>query len=317
MKITVLDGYGLNPGDLSWKGFEELGDLKIYDRTTPSELFERAKDSEILITNKTVIDSGTIEALPKLKYIGVLATGYNVVDTEAARKRGVVVTNIPAYSTMSVAQMVFAMLLTVTNKVEHYALANNRGAWADSKDFCWWDTPLTELSGKTFGIIGLGNIGMAVARIAVAFGMKVLAVTSKEPENLPDGINKAGIETVLKGSDVISLHCPLTAETFHIINQENLELTKDGAILINTGRGPLVDEEAVADALNSGKLSAFCGDVLSTEPPSKENPLLNAPNSYITPHIAWATKEARERLMGIAVENLSSYLKGTPVNSVV
>ena len=316
MKITILDGYGLNPGDLSWKGFEDLGEVTVYDRTDRSELMERAKDSEVLITNKTVLDADTISSLPKLKYIGVLATGYNVVDTEAARKKGIIVTNIPAYSTMSVAQMVFAMLLAVTNRVEHYAVANRNGAWASSKDFCWWDTPLTELSGKVFGIIGLGNIGMAVARIALAFGMKVVAFTSKEIEELPDGINKVTLTEVLSGSDVLSLHCPLTESTRGLINEDSITLMKPGAILINTGRGPLIDEEAVAKALGDGHLRAFCGDVLSSEPPAVSNPLLSAPNAFITPHIAWATKEARERLMKIAEENLRHFISGNPVNVV-
>lgn len=316
MKITVLDGYGLNPGDLSWKGFEELGDLTVYDRTFPSELMERAEDSEILITNKTVIDDRAIENLPKLKYIGVLATGYNVVDVAAASARGIVVTNIPAYSTMSVAQKVFALLLAVTDRVEHYAERNREGAWAASKDFCWWDTPLMELAGKTFGIVGLGNIGMAVARIAGAFGMKVRAVTSKAQESLPGNIEKVSLDMLLGSSDVISLHCPLTESTRFIINRESLEKMKDGVILINTGRGPLVDEEAVAEALKTGKLRAFCGDVLGIEPPKSDNPLLHAPNTYITPHIAWATTEARTRLMAIAEDNLRSFLAGHPVNVV-
>lgn len=316
MKITVLDGYGLNPGDLSWDGFRELGDLEVYDRTAPSELYERAKDSEILITNKTVIDREAMEKLPGLKYIGVLATGYNVVDTEVAKERGITVTNIPAYSTMSVVQMVFALLLAVTNRVEHYSESNHKGAWADSKDFCWWDTPLTEIAGKKFGIVGLGNIGLAVAKVALAFGMKVLAFTSKEREHLPDGVEKVSMDNLFSDSDIISLHCPLTEETRHLVNSSLLSSMKEGSILINTGRGPLVDENAVAKALESGRLRAFCGDVLSAEPPRHDNPLLKAPNSFITPHIAWATREARERLMKIAEENLKSFLDGEPMNVV-
>ena len=316
MKITILDGYGLNPGDLSWDGFKELGEVTVWDRTSPSEVIERSEGSEVLLTNKTVIDAKTIEALPQLKYIGVLATGYNVVDVEAAKKHGVTVTNIPAYSTMSVAQRVFALLLAVTDRPEHYAIANRGGAWSEKKDFCWWDTPLMELAGKSFGIVGMGNIGQAVSKIAMAFGMQVLAYSSKKESDLPKGVKKVSLEELYKAADVISLHCPLTSDTEHIVNAESLEKMKPGVILINTGRGGLIDEEAVAQALKSGKLRAFCGDVLSQEPPRKENPLFNVPNSYITPHIAWATKEARERLMKIAAGNLESYLKGNPVNVV-
>lgn len=316
MNITVLDGYGLNPGDLSWEGLEKLGNLKVYDRTPPDKVIERSSHSEIIFTNKTVIDDNAIASLPKLKYIGVLATGYNVVDVEEARKRGVVVTNIPAYSTMSVAQRVFSLLLAVTDRTEHYALENSHGRWADSKDFCWWDTELTELAGKRFGIIGLGNIGKAVARIALAFGMEVVAMTSKSVAELEQGIIKAEGDEFWKQCDVISLHCPLTESNRHLINKDTLSKMKSGVILINTGRGPLIDETAVSEALQSGKLRAFCGDVLGIEPPRKDNPLLNAPNTYITPHIAWATKEARERLMSIAVSNLESYLSGSPVNVV-
>ena len=316
MKITILDGYGLNPGDLSWTGFEKLGELTVFPRTSPSQLMERAKNSEVLITNKTVIDAKAIEALPELKYIGVLATGYNVVDVEAAAKHGITVTNIPAYSTMSVAQHVFALLLAVTDRAEHYAMEVAQGKWTSSKDFCFWDTQLTELAGKTFGIIGLGNIGKAVARIASAFGMNVSAFSSKDQDDLPADVKKVSLDTLFESSDVISLHCPLTPSTLHIINKEAIRKMKRGVILINTGRGPLVDEEAVANALQEGKIGAFCADVLSTEPPSADNPLLKAPNSFITPHIAWATKEARLRLMNIAVDNLKRFLEGIPVNVV-
>lgn len=316
MKITVLDGYGLNPGDMSWKPFESLAEIKVYDRTPYDETIERAKGSEILLTNKTILDADILKQLPGLKYIGVLATGYNVVDTKVAAELGIVVTNIPAYSTMSVAQHVFALLLAVTDRVEHYAIQTKEGAWTRSKDFCYWDTPLMELAGKKFGIIGLGNIGMAVARIAVAMGLEVLAFTSKEIEELPDGIIKVDLPTLFADSDIISLHCPLTEETREIINQKNISLMKNGVILINTGRGPLIDEKAVARALASGKIGAFCADVLSTEPPSSDNPLLAAPNAYITPHIAWATKEARQRLMDIAFRNVSAFLEGKPVNKV-
>ena len=316
MKITILDGYGLNPGDLSWDEFKKMGELSVWDRTSPEELLERAKDSEVLLTNKTVINADAIASLPDLKYIGVLATGYNVVDIEAAKKHGVTVTNIPAYSTMSVAQRVFALLLTVTDRPEHYALANRQGAWAESKDFCWWDTPLIELSGKKFGIVGMGNIGKAVARIALAFGMEVLTFSSKKENELPAGVIKVTLDQLLENSDIISLHCPLTETTRNIINRDSIAKMKDGVILINTGRGPLVDEDAVAEGLKSGKIGAFCADVVSVEPPSADNPLFSAPNSFITPHTAWATKEARTRLMDIAVSNLASFLAGNPRNVV-
>ena len=316
MKITVLDGYGLNPGDLSWDGFKEFGEISVFHRTSPSDLAERIKDSEILLTNKTVIDAHAIESVPNLKYIGVLATGFNVVDIEAAKRKGVVVTNIPSYSTMSVAQHVFALLLGVTDRPEHYALEVAKGKWSESKDFCYWNTDLIELCGKNFGIIGLGNIGSAVARIALAFGMNVLAYTSKEPAQLPSEVNKVSLENLLKDSDVISLHCPLTPSTKEIINHDSIKKMKEGVILINTGRGALVNEEAVAEALGKGKIRAFCADILSTEPPAEDNPLLKAPNTYITPHIAWATKEARSRLMEIALANLRNFLEGHPQNVV-
>lgn len=316
MKITVLDGYGLNPGDLSWDGMAELGDLTVYDRTAPEDTFERSKDSEILITNKTRLGAETIRRLKKLKYIGVLATGYNVVDVEAARRHGVTVTNIPAYSTMSVAQQVFALILAVTNRVEHYTSENRDGRWSRNPDFCYWDTPLTELAGKTMGIIGLGNIGKAVARIALAFGMLVTAFSSKSPGEMPQGVEKKELRELFAESDIVTLHCPLTEKTERMVNAATLSLMKPAAILINTGRGPLIDEQAVADALNAGKLGAFGADVLSNEPPAADNPLLTARNAYITPHIAWATRQARERLMAIAVENLKAFLGGKPVNIV-
>ncbi|MDE7350747.1 MAG: D-2-hydroxyacid dehydrogenase [Muribaculaceae bacterium] len=316
MKITVLDGYGLNPGDLSWEGLAELGELTVYDRTAPTDIYERSKDSEILLTNKTRLDADTIARLPKLRYIGVLATGYNVVDTEAAKTHGVTVTNIPAYSTMSVAQQVFALILAITNKVEHYAEENHAGRWSRNQDFCYWDTPLTELAGKTIGIVGLGNIGKAVARIALAFGMRVIACTSKKQEELPEGIEKKELRELFAESDVLTLHCPLTPETEKMVNTSTLSLMRPTAILINTGRGPLIDEGAVAESLRTGRLGAFGADVLSSEPPAADNPLLTAPNSYITPHIAWASKEARERLMGIAVNNVSAFLEGKAENVV-
>ena len=317
MKITVLDGYGLNPGDLSWDGMAALGELNVFDRTAPEETYDRSKDSEILITNKTILDAATISRLPKLKYIGVLATGYNVVDIDAAKKHSVTVTNIPAYSTQSVAQQVFALILAITNRVEHYASENRNGRWSRNPDFCYWDTPLTELSGKQMGIIGLGNIGQAVARIALAFGMKVTAYTSKPQDKLPERVEKKGLREILAESDIVTLHCPLTPANEKMIDASALSKMKPTAILINTGRGPLIDENAVATALRDGRLGAFGADVLSSEPPSPDNPLLTAPNAYITPHIAWATKEARVRLMEIAVGNVEAFLDGKPRNTVV
>ena len=316
MRITVLDGYGLNPGDLSWKGFEALGDCMVYDRTTPEQLMERAAGAEILITNKTILTADILEALPDLKYVGILATGYNVVDVKAAKELGIVVTNIPAYSTDSVAQMVFAQILTITQRVEYYTEENRKGRWANSCDFCYWDTPLMELAGKKIGIVGFGHTGQAAARIALAFGMKVFAYTSKSAEQLPADITKLSLDELFRSCDVVSLHCPLTDTTKNLVNAERLKQMKSSAILINTGRGPLVNEKDLADALNNGTIYAAGVDVLSCEPPKADNPLLAAKNCYITPHIAWATKEARVRLMDIAVENLHSFLSGTVVNNV-
>lgn len=316
MKITVLDGYGLNPGDLSWDGIAKFGDLTVYDRTPAELTVERAADSEIVLTNKTVIDAQTIEKLPKLKYIGVLATGYNIVDTKAARKHEITVTNIPAYSTMSVAQTVFALIFAITNRVEHYSKENHSGRWSRNPDFCYWDTQLTEIAGKTIGIAGLGNIGKAVAEIALAFGMKVIAYTSKNQNQLPEGVTKCDLATLFSNSDIVSLHCPLTPDTKQLANKERLATMKPDAILINTARGPLVDEQAVADALTAGKLRAYGADVMNTEPPSADNPLLSAPNTYITPHVAWATEEARKRLMKIATDNIEAFLAGKTVNKI-
>ena len=315
MKIVILDGYSANPGDLSWQPLEQIGELTVYDRTKPEDTIERAKDAEIILTNKVLIKRPEIEQLPKLKYIGVLATGYNVVDVEAAHEHGIIVTNVPAYSTESVAQMVFAHLLTVTNRTEHYAILNRAGKWTASPDFCYWDTPLTELAGKTFGIVGLGNIGQRVAAIANAFAMNVIAYTSKSADKLPSYIRKKTIEELLAESDVLSLHCPLTPETKHLINCQALKLMKPSAILINTGRGPLINDDDVAEALNSHRLSAFCADVLTEEPP-KANPLLQCENAFITPHIAWATNEARIRLIDVAINNVRAFIEGKPQNIV-
>ena len=316
MKIVVLDGYCLNPGDLSWKDMESLGDLIVYDRTSPTELLERSNGAEVLITNKTLITAQDMEALPQLKYIGVLATGYNVVDVEAAKKKGIVVTNIPAYSTSSVAQMVFAHLLNITQRVGHYAEENIKGRWTNSADFCYWDTNLIELDGKKMGIVGFGNIGQATARIAQAFGMEVCVYTSKEQSALPLGMKKMSLDEIFVECDVVSLHCPLTPDTKGMVNASRLKTMKPNAILINTGRGPLVNEQDLADALNAGRIAGAGLDVLSVEPSAMGNPLLSAKNCFVTPHIAWATKEARIRLMQIAVDNLKGYINGNVINNV-
>ncbi len=316
MKIVELDGYAANPGDLSWEPLQELGELTVYDRTPASLVVERAKDADIILINKVLITEEVLSQLPRLKYIGVLATGYNVVDVKAATKRGIVVTNIPAYSTESVAQMTFAHILNITNRIGHYARQSREGRWSSNPDFCYWDTQLWELSGKTIGIVGLGNIGMRVATIARYFGMDVFAYTSKNSADLPEGIQKTTLDGLFAVSDIVSLHCPLTADTRHLINRESMEKMKEGSILINTGRGPLVDEEAVAEALASGHLGGYGADVMIDEPPSPNNPLLAQRNAFITPHIAWATREARQRLMDICVRNVKAFIEGKRLNAV-
>lgn len=313
MKICILDGYSLNPGDLDWSPVERLGDVTLFDRTPADKIVERAADADIVLTNKVPFSADTLRQLPRLRFICVLATGYNIIDTEAAARQGVVVANIPAYSTMSVAQMAFAHILNITNHVASYAREVADGKWTNCPDFCFWDSALTELAGKTMGIVGLGNTGMATARIAVALGMKVVAMTSKSADTLPEGITPAPLDDVLASADVVSLHCPLTPSTRHLINAEAIGKMKPSAILINTGRGPLVDEQAVADALNGGRLAAFGADVLSQEPPRGDNPLLSARNCFLTPHIAWATLEARTRLMSTATENVRQFIAGEPV----
>ena len=315
MKIVVLDGYGLNPGDLSWEEMQALGELTVYDRTAPAELLERSAGAEVLITNKTVITAEDMAALPALKYIGVLATGYNIVDIQAAKARGIIVTNIPAYSTASVAQMVFAHILNITQRVGHYAYANRHGRWANNPDFCYWDTDLVELDGKKLGIIGLGNTGQATARIAAAFGMQVCAYTSRPQSQLPGGIRKMELDELFRECDVVSLHCPLPRY------QRTGQCHPPGPYETDSysdkyRRGPLVNEKDLADALNKGVIAAAGLDVLSSEPPQYTTPLLTAKNCFITPHIAWATKEARVRLMQIAVGNLKGFIKGAIVNNV-
>lgn len=313
MKICILDGYSLNQGDLDWSPVERLGDVTLFDRTPADKIVERAADADIVLTNKVPFSADTLRQLPRLRFICVLATGYNIIDTEAAARQGVVVANIPAYSTMSVAQMAFAHILNITNLVASYAREVADGKWTNCPDFCFWDSALTELAGKTMGIVGLGNTGMATARIAVAMGMKVVALTSKSADTLPEGITPAPLDDVLASADVVSLHCPLTPSTRNLINAASIAKMKPSAILINTGRGPLVDEQAVADALNGGRLAAFGADVLSQEPPRGDNPLLSARNCFLTPHIAWATLEARTRLMSTATENVRQFIAGEPI----
>ena len=316
MKIVVLDGYGVNQGDLSWGKLGELGELTVYERTAPEEVLTRTEEAEIVLTNKVVLSAEILCKLPKLKYIGVLATGYNVVDTEAARAQGVAVTNIPAYSTDSVVQMTFAHILNITNRVAHYARENREGKWARSKDFCYWDTPLLELSGLTLGVVGLGNIGMKVARVARTLGMEVYAATSKSSSSLPEGIQKTTFKGLLGVCDILTLHCPLTPDTRELVNAKTLGMMKRGAVVINTGRGPLVNEDDVAEALRSGQLAAYGADVMCQEPPREDNPLLAEPNAFITPHVAWATIDARRRLMKIAADNIKAFVEGKPVNVV-
>lgn len=316
MKIVVLDGYGVNPGDLSWETLEALGDVEVYPRTAPEDVIDRCFNAEIILTNKVVLNKQILVSLPRLKYIGVLATGYNVVDVDTASDLDIIVTNIPAYSTDSVVQMTFAHILTMTNRVEHYTQQNRNGRWSNNPDFVYWDTPLIELAGKTMGIVGLGNIGMKVAQLARCFGMEVYAFTSKASSLLPEGIQKTTFEGLLSVSDILSLHCPLNRSTREMINASSLAKMKEGALLINTGRGPLVNEADVAEALRSGHLGGYGADVMCQEPPAEDNPLFSAPNAYITPHIAWATFEARKRLIAIAVGNVKAFIDGNPVNVV-
>lgn len=314
MKIVVLDGATLNPGDLSWAALESLGALKVFERTPQEQIVPRAQHADIVLTNKTPLNRETIRHLTALKYIGVLATGYNVVNVEAARKRGVVVTNVPGYGTDSVAQHTFALLLEVATQTGHHAHSVRQGRWSKSPDFCYWLHPMLELSGLTMGLIGYGRISQAVARIARGFGMNVLIHTAHPPKEVPDGLRFTGLDELWPASDVISLHCPLTALTERIINEDSLARMKPGAILINTSRGALVDENALVTALRSGRLRAAGLDVLNEEPPDAKNPLLRIRNCLITPHLAWGTLAARQRLLDEVVENVKAFLAGQPRN---
>ncbi|MDE5842841.1 MAG: D-2-hydroxyacid dehydrogenase [Muribaculaceae bacterium] len=315
MNITILDGYSINPGDLDWSDLASMGTLTVYDRTLPAEVLDRARDSEILLTNKVALDSDIINALPHLRYIGILATGYNIVDIRVARLRGIPVSNVPSYSTMSVAQSVFALLLAFTNSTEHYSDEFHHGEWCRCPDFCFVNTDLTELAGKRLGIIGYGHIGKAVAQIGAAFGMQVCASSSKPQSEIPE-VEKQTIDEIFTTCDVVSLHCPLTDDTYHLADARRIALMKPDAILINTARGPLVDEAALANALRQGKIRGAGLDVLGQEPPAAYNPLIGAPRCIVTPHIAWATKEARRRLIDIASANVRHFLAGDPQNIV-
>ncbi|UFH52080.1 D-2-hydroxyacid dehydrogenase [Spirosoma sp. KNUC1025] len=317
MKIVVLDGYTLNPGDLSWEGLEKLGNVTVYDRTPADQILERASDADILFTNKTPLGEDILEKLPNLMFIGVQATGYNIINTDVAKKNGVIVSNVPGYGTPSVVQMTFALLLELTQHVKHHSDAVREGRWAKSVDWCFWDYPLVELADKTIGIIGFGSIGEKVGDIATAFGMNVIGSKRHQTDQSKrKNFRWAEVPELLEQSDVVSIHCPLTPETKGLINTENLKRMKPSAFLLNTSRGPIVVDQDLADALNTGVIAGAGIDVLSVEPPSADNPLFTARNCLITPHIAWATKEARSRLMDITVANLAAFLDGRPINVV-
>lgn len=317
MHIVILDGYTLNPGDLSWDTLGSMGQLTVYERTTSDQIVARCQEADIVLTNKVPFTAETFCLLPRLRFIGVMATGYNIIDLEAAHRHQVVVTNIPAYSTASVAQSVFALLLTITNHVEHYThQITQEGRWTKNPDFCYWDTPLIELDRKRLGIVGIGCIGSRVASIALALGMEVVALSRKSQSELPKGVLKVDESTLWSTCDIITLHCPLTPATHHLVNASTLSQMKPGAILINTSRGPVVDEQAIADVLHTGHLSAYAADVLSVEPARSDTPLLSAPNVFLTPHIAWATLEARQRLLHILEDNVRAFIEGNPIHVV-
>lgn len=314
MNIVVVDGATLNPGDLSWQPLLDLGPTQVYERSTRQESLERCRDAQITITNKVVFDKEVMNALPQLRYIGVTATGHNIIDIAAAKERGIVVTNVPTYGTTSVAQMTFSLLLELAQHVGYHAQTVAQGRWCASTNFCYWDRPLIELAGLKMGIIGCGRIGQAVAALAAAFGMRVAGYDVVKPKQT--SLDFEDLDTLLKTSDVISLHCPLTPQTQHMINSKTLALMKPSALLINTSRGPLVHEQDLAEALNAGRIAGAGLDVLSSEPPSRDNPLLTARNCYITPHIAWATLSARQRLLDITINNVRGFLAGKPLNVV-
>jgi len=317
MKIVVLDGHAANPGDLSWDEYARLGELEVFDRTTKEQMAARLQGAAIALTNKAVLDRAVITALPDLRYIGVTATGYNIVDIAAARERGIVVCNVPEYSTQDVAQLVFALLLELTNHAGHHAQTVRDGKWSKCADFSYWDYPLIGLDGLALGIVGYGRIGRAVGRIGQAFGMKILAASrGSSATDKNDGVQYVELETLLRESDVVTLHCPLTPETTRLVNTQFLAKMKRTAFLINTSRGGLVEERALADALNQDRIAGAGLDVLSAEPPPLDNPLMSAKNCIITPHIAWATKTARMRLLQVTADNIRAWLKGKPQNVV-
>lgn len=316
MKIVVLDGYTLNPGDQSWASLESLGECRVYERTLPEQVEERARGAAIILTNKVPLTRNVLATLQDLRYIGVTATGYNIVDVTAARERGIPVTNVPTYGTRSVAQLTFALILELAHHVGDHAMAVRSGAWSRCSDFSFWNSPLVELEGLTLGIVGLGRIGRAVADVARVFGLRILTAGRSEMRNLPEDIQGVSMERLLQDSDIITLHCPLTDQTRHLINRERLRQVKPTAWLINTSRGALVDEAALAEALNEGRIGAAAVDVLNTEPPPSNNPLIQAKNCLVTPHLAWATLAARRRLLQVAVENVRAFLNNAPTHVV-
>ena len=316
MKIVILDGYTLNPGDLDWESLQNLGDVTVYDRSAPDQIVERAANAEIVLVNKVVLSDAHLEQLPDLKYIGVMATGYNNVNVSAAKNQNIIVTNVKAYGPASVAQHTFGLLLALTNHLELHSQSVRNGDWSASQDFCYWKTPLIELAGKTLGLVGLGDIGSKVADIAKAMGMNVIAYRKNPGKSENNGITMVTLDALFENSDVISLHCPLTEETRELINTRRLNQMKSSAFLLNTGRGPLINEQDLADALQKGTIAGAGLDVLSTEPPAADNPLLAAPNCIITPHIAWASFEARKRLLQMVADNIAAFINGNPTNVV-
>lgn len=316
MKLVILDGYTLNPGDLSWDAFQKQFEVEYYDRTPAELVVERIGNAELILTNKVPIDEAIMKQTPNLRYIGVLATGYNIIDTQAANRQGIVVTNIPAYSTNSVAQLVFAHILAHFNRVEHHNQYIQNGGWCSSPYDSFFITPQTELAEKTLGIVGYGNIGQKIAQIAKAFDMNVLISSHSVKTNLPDGVQQVSVEALFEQSDIVSLNCPLTNETRGFVNRQLISKMKSNALIVNTGRGPLINETDLAEALQRGDIAGASLDVLSVEPPLPNNPMLHAPNCILTPHMAWATREARARLMRVALENLNAFLAGNPKNRV-